>query len=148
MYVLSNNAPLASQQIVCMVLCSLIFILQIYCFYFIIIIIILASIVQVNFRKYAENIHWLTLNLAKHFRRHTCFTCERQSGNIILASTSGANLTGGEPTRNNLFCKQTFQTTIGKDNTYRPTIPVVLYNTCHTHLINNRTNMNKLVKKL
>lgn len=134
MYVLSNNAPLASQQIVCMVLCSLIFILQIYYFYFIIII-ILASIVQVNFRKYAENVHWLTLNLAKHFQRHTCFTCERQSGNIILASTSGANLTRGEPTRNK-FCKQTFQTTIGKDNTY--TIPVVLYNTCHTDKQSNQ----------
>lgn len=88
----------------------------------------------------------VNFKFGKHFRRHTCFTCEWQSRNIILASTSGANLTGGEPTLNNLFCKQTFQTTIGKDNTY--TIPVVLYNTCHTHLINNRTNMNKLVKKL
>lgn len=73
-------------------------------------------------------------------------TCEWQSRNIILASTSGANLTGGEPTRNNLFCKQTFQTTIGKDNTY--TIPIVLHSTSHTHLMNNRTNNDKLVKKL
>lgn len=136
MYILSNYEPLACQQKVCMVLCSLIFILQIYYFYFIIIIIILASIVQVNFRKYAKNVHWSTLNLAKHVRRHTCFTCEWQSRNIILASTSGANLTGGEPTRNNLFCKQTFQTTIGKDNTY--TIPVVLYNTYYTDKQSNQ----------
>lgn len=133
MYILSNYVPLACQQKFCMVLCSLIFIIKIYFFFFII---ILASIVQVNYRKYAENAHWLTLNLAKHFRRHTCFTCEWQSRNIILASISGANLTGGEPTRNNLFCKQTFQTTIGKDNTY--TIPVVLYNTCHTDKQSNQ----------